>query len=1069
MKKFLLVCFSFCFVLSVWAQERVITGRVTSSDDGSALPGVNVVVKGTTNGTVTDADGKYSLSIPSSSSALVYSFIGLKTTEVVVGERTVVDVQLRLDITQLTEVVVTAGAIQQEKRALGYSVTSLGSGLLEQRPEADIGRILNGKVPGMNITPTGGISGGGTNIVIRGYTTISGNNQPLFIVDGIPFNSATNNQTDFLGGNQATSSRFLDLDPNNIERVDVLKGLSASVLYGEQGRNGVILVTTKNSSKKNRPTEVSLSQSYFVNEIASAPELQNNWGNGFDQNFGFFFSNWGPNFNTRGLAGIAADGTVPHPYSRFTDATLLTAFPQFATARIPYQTYDNNRFFKKGSVANTSVNISGGNDKINYNATIGRNREEGFVENNILEKINFGLGVNTEVTKKLSVGTSFNYAQTDMQTPPVSAGGNSGPIGGGASVFANVFYTPRSVDLMGLPFESPIDNRSVYYRSGNDITNPRWIAKYMKSTNNVKRVFGKISATYKVNDDLAFTYRIGLDTYNETQGYIINRGATESALTNGLMRTTELQNIIVNHDVFGTWNKRLSESLTLDLTAGFQARYDRFRSVGIESTNQVVFGFENHNNFLFQSNVNSFSGLNMNRKSEEDYYGAYGKATLNLKDFLYAELQGRNDWKSTAELANNSIFYPSASVSFIPTTAFGLESETLNFLKVRVGYGTSAGFPAAYSTRNFATLVPRAFQDANATLISTNARSTFLANAGLKPELQREIEFGLEGKFLKNRIEVDATYYQRTTTDLITDAPIDPSVGVSLTTINLGQLDNNGIELRVSGTPIKTSNFEWNATVNFFHYESIVKALGAGLSRVTVAGFSNQGNFAIPGLPFNTIMGTYFLRDPNGNRIVSGGGRYIASGDIKPIGNPNPDFTSSLINTLSYKGITLSFQLEYRQGGKIYSATAYTLLARGITKDTDFDRTQPIVLPGVKNTGTDANPNYVNNDIQVTPSDAFFGNYLGADEAAIFDGTTIRLREISLGYSLPKNVVAKTPFKAVSISFSGQNVWFNAVNFPKHLNFDTDVLSLGVGNGLGFDYFTGPSSRRYGATLKLTF
>jgi TonB-linked SusC/RagA family outer membrane protein len=1046
-----------------WAQDRVVTGKVTAAEDGSSLPGVNVVLKGTTNGTVTDSEGTYKLSIPASGGSLIFSFIGLQTQEVAIGGRSAVDVALSLDVQQLTEVVVTAQGVQQEKRALGYAVSSVSSSLIEQRPEADIGRILNGKVPGMNITPTGGVSGSGTNIIIRGYNTISGNKQPLFIVDGVPFNSSTNNQNNFLGGNQATSSRFLDLDPNNIERVDVLKGLSASVLYGEQGRNGVILITTKNSTKKSRPAEFTIQQSYFVNEIASAPVLQNNWGNGFDQNFGFFFSNWGPNFNTRGAAGIAADGTIPHPYSRFSDATLLAAFPEFQGVTEPYQPYDNNRFFRRGSASNTSVNVNGGTDKLNYNVTVGRNAEEGFVPNNTLDKLNFGLGVNASLSKKFSVGASFNYAQTDMSTPPISAATSSGPAGDGASVFANVFYTPRSVDLMGLPFESPIDNRSVYYRSGNDITNPRWIAKYMRQDNNVKRTFGKTSIVYDASDELSFTYRVGLDTYSEDQAYIINRGSTESATTNGLMRTTNIQNTIVNHDFFGTWNKDITEDLNLNFTLGGQARFDRYDQVGIESTNQVVFGFENHNNFLFHSNSNSFSGQNMNFKREENYYGAYGRATLGFKDYLYAELQGRNDWKSTAEAANNSIFYPSASVSFIPTTALGIESNTLNFMKVRVGYGTSAGFPPAYSTRNFAVLTPRRFQDVNSTLVSTNAASSFLANPDLRPELHTEVEFGLETRLFKNRLSADITYYRRNTEDLITEAPIDPSVGVTLTAINIGRISNNGIEIALSGTPLQVGNFKWDATVNFFHYESFVEELGAGLNQVVVSGFSNEGNFAIAGQPFNIIQGTYFERDANGNRIVSGGGRYLVSSDIRPIGDPNPDFTSSLINTFSYKGVSLSFQFDYRKGGDILSATAYTLLGRGITKDTDFDRTQPIVLPGVKQDGSP-------NDIQVTPSDAYFGNFVtGASEAGIFDGTTVRLREVSLSYALPKSVISKTPFKAVSISLVGNNLWFNAVNFPKYLNFDTDVLSLGVGNGLGFDYFTGPSARRYGANLRITF
>lgn len=1063
MRKLILASMALGFVFLSHAQDRVVSGRVTAADDGTPLPGVNVVLRGSSIGTVADADGQFKVTVPASGGTLVFSFVGLKTQEVVIGERSLVNVTMEPDIEQLSEVVITAQGVQQERRSLGYAVTSVSSALIEQRPEVDIGRILNGKVPGMNVTPTGGITGSGTNIIIRGYSTLSGNKQPLFIVDGVPFNSATNNQTDFLGGNQATTSRFLDLDPNNIERVDVLKGLSASVLYGEQGRNGVILITTKNATRKVKPAEFNVQQSVFVNEIASAPVLQDNWGNGFDQNFGFFFSNWGPNFNTRGAAGIAADGTTPHPYSRFTDPALQAAFPQFQGATTPYRPYDNNRFFRRGTAANTSVNVNGGTDKLNYNVTVGRTREEGFVPNNVLERLNLGMGVNASLSKKLSISTSFNYAQTDMSTPPVSAATSSGPAGEGASVFATVFYTPRSVDLMGLPFESPIDNRSVFYRSGNDITNPRWIAQNMRQDNHVQRTFGKTSLVFDATDNLSFTYRVGLDTYTEDQTYIINRGSAESATTNGLMRTTNIENTIINHDFFGTWNKDLAEGLNLNLILGGQARFDRYHQVGLESTNQVVFGFENHNNFLFHGNMNSFSGRNLNFRRDENYYGVFGRATLGYKDYLYAELQGRQDWKSTAEVAHNSIFYPSASVSFIPTTAWGLESNTLNFAKLRAGIGTSAGFPPPYNTRNFATLTPRRFQDVNSTLVSTNAASNFLANPNLRPELHTEWEFGLETRLFRNRLSADITYYTRNTRDLITEAPLDPSVGVNLTTINVGRISNNGIEIALSGTPLQVGNFRWDATVNFFHYESYVRELGAGLNQVLISGFSNEGNFGIPGRPFNIIQGTFFERDAAGNRIVSGGGRYLVSSDIRPIGDPNPDFTSSLLNTFSYKGWSLFFQFEYRRGGDILSATAYTLLGRGVTRDTDFDRTQPIVLPGVKQDGSP-------NDIQVTPSDAYFGNFItGASEAGIFDGTTVRLRELSLAYSVPRAFLAKTPFKGISLSLVGNNLWFNAVNFPKYLNFDTDVLSLGVGNGLGFDYFTGPSARRFGANVRLTF
>jgi len=1051
MKKFLLLCFSFAFVLSAWAQERVITGKVTSSEDGSTLPGVNVVVKGTINGTVTDADGKYSLSVPSSGGSLVFSFIGLKTSEITVGERTVVDIQLGLDITQLSEIVVTAQGISQDKKALGYAVTSVAGDLIQQRPEADIARMLNGKVPGMSITPTGGVSGTGTNIIIRGYTTISGNKQPLFVVDGVPFDGSTNQQAGFTGGNQASTSRFLDLDPNNIDRIDVLKGLSAATLYGEAGRNGVILITTKNSSKSKGGAQVTVNQSYFVNQIASLPELQNSYGGGFDQNYGPFFSNWGPRFSSR--------DSIPNPYGT---AFLANTFPQFQGKNVKYQPYNNSKFFRDGAVVNTSVAISGGNDQISYSVTIGKNNEQGFVPNNDLEKYNFGAGITAKVSKKLSISSSFNYASTDLKTPPLNSAGSSGINGNGSSVFANIFYTPRHIDLMGLPFESPIDNSSVYYRGGNDIQNPRWTAKYTGTTDVTQRIYGRTQLTYNVTDKLKVVYRIGLDTYNQRQRYFINKGGVD--LPNGLLRTINIENTIVNHDFLATYDTNFNETFSLSLTGGAQIRLDRYRQDGLESTNQIFFGVLNHSNFSFHSPLNSFTGGNMNYFTEKNYYGVYGKAVVGYKGFLYLDLQARNDWSSTLEKANNTLFYPSASLSFVPTEAFKIESDILNYLKLRVGFGSSAGFPSPYSTRSTLGFDARAYVDRTATPVPVNFASSLLGNTNLKAETQQEFEVGLEAKLLKNRISVDATYYNRSTLNLITNVPIDPATGFAQTLDNLGKLRNEGVELSLNGTPIQTNSFSWNMTLNFFHYVSIVDRLSSSLKQIQIGeGFSNLGNFAIEGKPFNTILGTPFQRDANGNRVVSAGGSYIIDPNIAPLGNPNPDFTSSLINTFSYKGFTLSAQLDYRQGGAIYSATAYTLIGRGVTKDTDFDRDRTFILPGVKADGSQ-------NDIQVTSSDVYFTNFVNrASEAGIFDGTTIRLREVSLGYVLPKSIVAKTPFKGISLTISGQNLWFNAVNFPKYLNFDTDVLSTGVGNNLGFDYFTGPSSRRFGANLRLTF
>jgi TonB-linked SusC/RagA family outer membrane protein len=1038
MRKILLTLCAFIFVVNAWAQERIISGKVTQAEDGASLPGVNVLLKNSNKGTVTDAEGNYQMSVPTSGGTLVFSFIGMVNVEVEVGDRTIIDVQLTFDIKNLAEVVVTAQGVQQEKKALGYAISTVSGKKLEQKAETDISRMLSGKLPGINITSTGGASGSGTNINIRGYNSITGNTQPLFIVDGTVFDGSTNSD------GLATPSRFLDIDPNNIETISVLKGLAASVLYGEQGRNGVILITTKNASKKrNSKMEINLNQSYFLNKIASLPEYQDNFGNGGQQFYGPFYNNWGPRFGT-GL------DSIPHPFSQFNDLSLRAAFPEFQGKKVAYKAYDNTRFWRTGAISNTSININGSSDKINYNTTIGRIHDEGFTPGNSLEKLNLGTGINVQLTDRFSIDNSLNFVITDMETPPIS--------GSDISVYANVLYTPRSIDLMGLPFESPVDHRSVYYRTGNDIQNPRWTAKYAKQTSSTRRFFARTSFNFDILDNLRFTYRVGLDSYNERQEFSVNKGGRFST-SNGKYRTLNMISSIWTHDIILNYTKAINEKINLSTTIGMNGRFDRFSQDGIESNNQIVFGFINHDNFQ----THNTNGLQY--RTEKNYYGAYASVTADYSDYLFLNLQARKDWISTLEKANNSIFYPSASLSFIPTTAFGLESNKINQIKLRAGYGTSAGFPGTYNTRSVLSTIGSAFKDNNGLNVTTNSIDNFLGNPNLKPELQEEIEIGIEGKFLTNRLNFELTLYDRNTKDLITSTPLDLSTGYDRTLINIGKLSNKGIELSLTGTPILTANFQWDITVNYYAYRPVVVDLGPSVKEIYVAGvFSGIGNYAVVGQPFNVIKGNYVERDSQGRRIVSSNGYYKPSNDTKIIGNPNPDFTSSVINTITYKGFTFNAQFDYRQGGDIRSETAATVLSRGSTKDTDFIREATYVLPGVKE--SDGSPN----DVQITANDYFFQNVTyGPNENQIYDGTTVRLREVSLAYTLPKKLLQKTPFKAVQISLLGQNLWFRAVNFPKYLNFDTDVLSTGVGNGLGFDYMTGPSGRKYGVSMKITF
>ncbi|MDA0314858.1 MAG: SusC/RagA family TonB-linked outer membrane protein [Bacteroidetes bacterium] len=1072
---FVVAVFTMALSFEVSAQQRVVTGTVISEEDGLGLPGATVLVKGTTVGTTTDLDGNYSINVPAGSDVLIFSFVGLKAQELVVGNRSVVNITLTLDASQLSEVVVTAIGIEREKKALGYAVTSVSSAQLENRPESDVARVLQGKVPGVAITSTNGMSGSGTNMVIRGYSSATGSNQPLFVVDGVPFNTSSNAQNGFTTGGATTSSRFLDIDPNNIESMSVLKGLSATVLYGDQGRNGVILITTKSGASKRKTAEVTINQSVFTNEAASLPTYGQIYGNGFQQGNGFFFSNFG------GRMDIGS--TVPHPYAANGVAAIRNAFPQFwvdgvvggTPVRYEYKAYKDPSeiFFRQGLISNTSIQVSGGGDKTGFNASFGYTDEEGFAPGNELVKYNFGLGLNSAITDKLSVNSSFTFAITDLQSPPANSSYGSGSSI--PSVFGHVMFTPRSVDLENLPFENPVDKSSVYYRGDNGIMNPNWLVKYLKNTSDVSRFFNSTSLNYDFSENFSMTYRLGLDTYTERQEIMFNKGGATSNLTtkNGYYRTVNINNTIWNQDLILNWNKDFSEKFGMSALLGANSRYDSYIQSGVASQGQLAFGLFRHSNFSNSSSNDAFSGGGLNSGSEQRRYGVYTNITLDYSDYLFLNVSARNDWTSTVEAENRSILYPGGSVSFIPTTAFDWNSPVVNDLKLRLGYGTSAGYPRPYSTRNVLAQSARAFER-DGVVTTTHAVSNLLGNPNLKPELHGELEFGVEGVMFNNKLRFDISLYDKSTQDLITQSPIDPATGFTSTAINIGKIRTRGAEFQATVTPISTaSGFEWNSTINWSTYETEVVELGGGLEEVVVAGFTGLGNYAIPGQPFNVIKGIGFAKDPaTGQPIMLRNGVHKPTTEPVILGDPNPEWTGSFINSFTYKGFTLSAMMEYRHKGVIFSNTVTATLARGVTKDPVVDREMTFIMPGVRQDGTNADgtPRYIPNDYQISAADYFFGGYhLGPDEANVFDGSTVRLREVSLAYSLPNTLMAKTPFKRASLAISGTNLWFVALNFPPNMNFDTDVLGTGVGNGLGFDFVTGPSSKRLGGTLTLTF
>ncbi|MBS1947439.1 MAG: SusC/RagA family TonB-linked outer membrane protein [Bacteroidetes bacterium] len=1040
--------------LGTHAQRKEVTGKVTDAT-GNPVPGASIKIKGTKSGTSADANGTFKISVPANA-ILIISGIGFETEEISVANSETITASLRAANSALSEVVVTALGIKREKKALGYAVSTVDKKELELRPESDLGRVLSGKAPGLNITSTSGLSGSGTNINIRGISTITGNSNPLFIVDGVPFDGSTNAQANFTYGHQ-TSSRFLDLDPNNIENVNVLKGLTAVTLYGEEGRNGVILITTKNGAtqKSRKKMEISVSQSYFETKPV-LPEYNTEYGGGFDLSLGIaFFSNWGAKF-------VNPPVVVKHPYDK---PALAAAFPQYQGAPYYYKYYNSvPRFFRTGNTSTTSVNVGGSTPTVNYNMSYSYTDDQGYVIGNGLRKNSFGFGGTAKLTNKFTLSGTINYVMTAQKSPPTSNSYGNNPVN--ASVFGNVLYTPTAVDLMGLPYENPLNHSSIYYRNGNDIQNPRWTLYNSFTNDNVNRVFGQISTVYDIAKGINVMYRVGLDNYTEYQDYSQNKGGIYTPT--GFLRTSNGVSTIWDHTFLINVNKNLGTNFTLNVNAGGNQRRDIYSQTGQTSQQQLVYGILNHSNFVSHSET-SEDGSQLNFNSQTLDLAVFGLASLGYRDFAYLTLGGRNSWKSTVEANNRSIFYPNASLAFIPTSAIaGLQnSKVVNYLKLRLGYSTSANFPPAYQTRSYLYTATNQFQTSKGIAININAIPNSLPNPNLKPELLKETEAGIEGKFFNNRISLDLTLYSRVADQQILDRPLDPSTGYTDEQINAGQVANKGIEVQLGLTVVQTKDWRWELTGLYTLNKSKVSNIPTDLKDIVIAGYSNEGVFAKNGYAYGVIEANYFERDPKtGKRLVGTDGNYINSNDIAVIGDPNAQYKLTGISTLSYKSFSFRMQWDYTQGGDMYSGTAGALLGRGVTRDTQFDRRLPLILPGVLQ--TTGQPN----NIQISSAQAFYGNSItngAADESAIFDATCIRLREASLSYSIPQGALSKLPFGSVSLTISGTNLWYYAPNFPKYIHFDPESDGLGVGNGRGFDFLTGPSARRFGASIRVTF
>ncbi len=1054
MKKiaFFLSILLFMGTLVANAQTKAITGTVTSSEDGLPIPGVSVSVKGTTLGTVTNIDGEYSLQVPADAQNLVFSFVGMTTQEIGIANQTEINVVMQPQTIGVEEVVVTAFGISREKKALGYASSEVTSDQLVQKSEPDVLRAMDGKVAGVEIRSTGGAPGSAARITIRGNTSFSGDNQPLFVVDGIPYSNDFVSTTDMSTSGGAYGSGLGTLDPNDIESTTILKGAAAAALYGSRAKNGVVLITTKSGSSRPKGFSVSVSSSVNIEEISSFPDYQNKYGNGSEFNYSNSNGSWGPAFDTR--------DSIPTWNSVYADVIGWGD-------QIPYVAQPNNvkDLFDTGVSFENSLNVSGGTEASTYNLTVSDSRNDSYIPHSDFNRSSISVGGSTKLGDKFTALGTLSYSQTEQNGSIF--GNNQASNGYGASSFARSLWLGRTWIMR--PYTNPLTGGPLQ-PNGDQFDNPLWSWEHNQIITDMKRVNGSVKLDYDFTDWLNISYRFGFNTFIQNRSETVDIGsrATEFGKKGGITEDG-YQKTEIESQLFLNFNKKINDDFKVTGLLGInhnQRKTDRQAYRGYTFIVPDIFDIDNTEDVITMGGDYTLRRL----------FGVLGEATFSYRDYAFLTVRGRNDWSSTLPVGNNSYFYPAVDGSFIFTDALNMESDILSYGKIRASWGKVGLDADPYMVRDvYALGTPFMGQ-------SYLYTPDVAFDPNLGPEYKEDYEVGAELNFFKDRIKTDVALYRSLSTDQIYPVFVPASSGYTQTYTNVGELENKGIEVAVNAKVVDGNNFEWDTRITYSANKNIVNSINGVDSLVYVSQlFGDPASALIVGESYGVFYGSRAARDDEGNFLIDPStGFIIEAQDQGIVGDPNPDFMLGFSNSLSFKGLTLSFLLDLKYGGDLYSNSIVSMLGRGVTQDTE-DRERTMVIPGVYGDATTIKPildgsgSTIPNTTEISYNDQYFTSGFSTfainsySEFQVYDATTFRLREISLGYDIPRNLLRKTPINAINISATARNLWYFTPNIPKHTNFDPEVSTYGASNVLGVEYSGAPSTRRYGFNIKIVF
>lgn len=1010
------------YSLGVNAQASV-RGTVTRSD-GEPIIGANVIELGSNNGTVTDLDGNYQLKV-GPNAILEFTYTGYVSQKFTVGNQTIINVTLAEGVA-LSEIIVTALGISRERKSLSYAAQTIQGGQLTQVRDANFVNTLQGKVAGLVVTSASSGVGGATRVNLRGNRSIQSSNNALFVVDGVPVDNSTPGQVGNDFGGYNGSDGVANINPDDIESINVLKGAAASVLYGSRAANGVILITTKKGSAGAISVDVN-SGAQFDGPL-TLPHLQNEYGQGNGGVFGARASaSWGPKMNNQAVIDWTgkAQGMVPQP-NNISD------------------------FFQIGSSFNNSVGIKGGTDKVQSYFSFTNNQAAGVVPGNTLDRNTINLRISTNLSKKFSTDAKVTYVNQILN--------NKLRSGEESSEVMNLYKTPRSIRIEDMQNYESEAGVPTYWTSSSIYMNPYWTINRTSADEERTRTTGLVSATYQINDDIKVLARVSLDQYTDKGENTFFNNTLLFAWLGGTYQKSFRQVQERNSELLLIGNKKLNNKVKLSYTFGVA---DVARKSDFTQTSANGLLVPNKFDLGFARNLAVGTGF-----IERDLQSVFGSVQVSLNDYLYFDVTARNDWSSTLP-APHSYFYPSLGLTAVLSDMVELPSF-ISFAKLRGSYTRVGNDAAPYlltQTYSFS-------QGGVGGFINRDATQAF---GELKPELTTSLEFGFDGRFFDNRIGLDVTFYKTNSINQLLSLPLAPASGFSNQYINAGDIENSGVELTLTGSPIKKNDLTWDVMLNYARNVNAIVALHPDIKQTFISsGFVRTAGVLVKeGGAYGDLYADGWARTPSGQLIMDGAGKPLVSSTQEYLGNFNPKFTLGLNNAFSFGKIRLNVLVDARIGGVMTSGSDASLAFDGSSAITTAYREGGWVLPGVTLSNNEYIPNTYPINAETFWTTVSKGRYSWG-QVFTYDATNVRIREAVVGYDITIN---SQYVKKATLSIVARNLFFLAkgnaiIDIPgiptRKMWFDPDV-NLGAGNYQGVEFGTLPSSRSIGLNLSLSF